>query len=1247
MAENLHFAIKLNNEALKKDAKESQNIIKGVADEATVEGEKMEKSFNRVGGAVAALFTAQKASMFIRSMVQIRGEFQQLEIAFSTMLRSGEKADKLMADLTKFAGETPFGLQSSANAARQLIAYGSAAETVIDELTMLGDVAAGTGTQIGDLVYLYGTLRTQGKAYTMDIRQFAGRGIPIYDELANVLGVAKNQVMDLVTAGKVGFPEVEKAFKNMTASGSMYGGLMEKQSKSVTGRIEELKDAIDVMFNEIGRSNEGITYKVISTASLLVENYEKVGKIIMELVAAYGTYRAVLISISAIEQLNMKIARQAVLEKRLALMANIKLSNAEAVAAARTKILTIAKQGLGKTLKSLATALTPNPYVLAATAVAGLTFAVYKLATADSAAEIATKSLSRAQEERAKATEEERSKTEDLMSSLKDETLTRRERKTILNELQKIYPSIFSNLDIESAKYIDIADKIKEVNGLLEQKTRSQLVHEINTTQELLDRLKSGNIMSFRERGEANQILGLGWGESLTIEANEMIKALEKHLSGLKRQEDDILIASFNAVTNEEKRNRLIIQRNELQEKYNNKLNEEKSVWGDDEFAKSVELQMMEKSILRLNSEIKKYGDTVVNTITKNKAYWEEEKKNAEEALGLLTSENTAKEWADARAKVAKAQAELAKYSLSGSGSQSGQTKKDSYIFDVQREEGIKKIQEDVKAFFDARRKANLEGVKAERQAEEEARVEYLIQWGNFEQKRIALIDKYELEASKAKTKAEKDGLLKSLEQSLKGLTSDELKSGGMFSKMFEDFEKLSTKSLNDILDLDQYIDQLDLSIEETKIFKEAILKARSEIEQRNPFKLLTNSWEDFIKALKSGDSDAIKSAVKGLEDGVQNVMSFATDVGNSVGSIFSSFGNDKVGEDINNILAIAGGAGQAAVGVGKLASGDIIGGVKDLAKGISDVVGGIVRMNDAVKEREIQKLQKQLEVLEESYNNLSKAIDKAYSGTAANLIRENEKLLQQQKAIIQKQLEAEKSKKKTDKDAVKRYEQAIKDIDEELSKVEDSIVEVIFGKGVQSAIDQFAQAYADAFIAGEDAAEASAKVIEDLIKGALVGAMKDDLADLVDDWMKLYSNYISDGIIDSYEQSRLDSLEDEMNRIALKHKKGFDRFVEKEEEEEPEERQGAKKGFATASQDSINELNGRFTALQQTASYIQIDTGQISASTKKLTEITGLALNYLSNIDKHTAHLESIKAGISNMKSGIDDINLKGVRIR
>ena len=138
--------------------------------------------------------------------------------------------------------------------------------------------------------------------------------------------------------------------------------------------------------------------------------------------------------------MNIIIARQAVRERQLALALLTKITNAEAIDLARTRILTLAKQGLGRSMKSLLTALKPNPYVLAAAAVAGLAFAVYKLATADSAAEIAAKSLTEAQKKRTQSVEDERSRTEELINKLKDETLTRRERQTILTDLQKNVP---------------------------------------------------------------------------------------------------------------------------------------------------------------------------------------------------------------------------------------------------------------------------------------------------------------------------------------------------------------------------------------------------------------------------------------------------------------------------------------------------------------------------------------------------------------------------------------------------------------------------------------------------------------------------------------------------------------------------------------------------------------------------------------------------------------------------------------
>ena len=159
-----------------KQLKDEYAAFKEEAGETVEVNEKMSVSLTKVLGVIGG---ATALKNFVTELVNVRGQFQQLEIAFSTMLKSKEKADKLMAELVDIAAKTPFDLQGVASSAKQMLAYGSSAENVGDELVMLGNVAAGVGSQLSDIAYLYGTLRTQGRAYAVDIRQFAGRGIPI------------------------------------------------------------------------------------------------------------------------------------------------------------------------------------------------------------------------------------------------------------------------------------------------------------------------------------------------------------------------------------------------------------------------------------------------------------------------------------------------------------------------------------------------------------------------------------------------------------------------------------------------------------------------------------------------------------------------------------------------------------------------------------------------------------------------------------------------------------------------------------------------------------------------------------------------------------------------------------------------------------------------------------------------------------------------------------------------------------
>lgn len=252
---------------------------------------------------MSVLGAAFSAQQFAKQAMVVRGEFQQLEVAFQTMLGSVEQADKLMNQLINTAAKTPFDLQGIANGAKQLLAYGVASEEVNDTLIRLGDIAAGLSIPLNDLVYLYGTTMTQGRLFTQDLRQFQGRGIPLANELAKQFGVTTDKVGELVTAGKVGFPEVQKAIVAMTNEGGKFGGLMDKQSQTIAGQISNIQDSITSMFNEIGKQSEGVINDALGSVSYLVENWKSVGEAIGVAASAYGTYKAVMMTTAAISNM--------------------------------------------------------------------------------------------------------------------------------------------------------------------------------------------------------------------------------------------------------------------------------------------------------------------------------------------------------------------------------------------------------------------------------------------------------------------------------------------------------------------------------------------------------------------------------------------------------------------------------------------------------------------------------------------------------------------------------------------------------------------------------------------------------------------------------------------------------------------------------------------------------------------------------------------------------------------------------
>lgn len=459
------------NDKLRQTTTRFDEMKKAATDAGTAfvrEGGMIDDALTKIAAGVAGAFAVDKIKDFVMEVVNVRGQFQQLEIAFKTMLGSGEKASKLMDQLVRTAATTPFDLQSVAQGAKQLLAYGTAAEDVNDTLIKLGDIAAGLSLPLGDLVYLYGTTVTQGRMFTQDMRQFMGRGIPMAEEIAKVMGVAEQEVAGLVTAGKVTADVFKKAIDGMAAEGGKFGGLMEAQSKTITGQISNIEDAVAMMFNKMGQQSEGVINTALSGVSYLVENYQEVGRQIGALVTAYGAYKAALITLTAVQRMNMTVLRQAVLAKQKAAAEGIALSNAEALAAARTKLLTLAQQGLVKAIKGVTAALASNPYTLAALAVAALTVAVFEMVTAESRAEKVTKATKDAIEAQKKAIEDYRQKIQSLIGTATDETKSTYERLEAYEALKKSMPDLV-------AKYKDLDEMTK---ALKEDGAKQRLIDD-------------------------------------------------------------------------------------------------------------------------------------------------------------------------------------------------------------------------------------------------------------------------------------------------------------------------------------------------------------------------------------------------------------------------------------------------------------------------------------------------------------------------------------------------------------------------------------------------------------------------------------------------------------------------------------------------------------------------------------------------------------------------------------------------
>lgn len=468
-----------------------QNAVHQTAARVEKDGKSIDDVILNIQNSMNIAIGGWSIGKFVNQMMQVRGQFQQTEMAFKTMLQSEEKADALMKQLIRTAAVTPFGVEDVTEGAKQLLAFNVAAEDVNKTLIELGDVAAGMGMNLKDLVMLYGTTIAKGKMDTMDLYQFLNRGIPIADEIAKVMGLdvtnAIKEVQKQIKAGKVTSDIFIQAMQSMTAEGSKFGGLMEAQSKTITGQISNIEDAIEQMFNELGKSQEGVINTGLGVVSTLVENWETVGKVVMTVVAAYGAYKAVVITMIALEKARIAIGS-----------AQAFLSLARSISSAKDAML----------LFNMATSANPLGLLLG-TVAAGITlFSVF-----GGSAEDASTTTNKFGDDATKASSRVESLL-DVIKALGDKTNEQAKKskayKDAVNELSTIY-----------AEYGITIDKIKEdESNLVDVKQQ-----EIDKSNELIEQIK----LESAERNRANAISQVNddYNKKITEAQEDLLKNLK------------------------------------------------------------------------------------------------------------------------------------------------------------------------------------------------------------------------------------------------------------------------------------------------------------------------------------------------------------------------------------------------------------------------------------------------------------------------------------------------------------------------------------------------------------------------------------------------------------------------------------------------------------------------------------------------------------------------------------------------
>ena len=454
-------------------------------------------------------------------MIRVRGEFQSMQTAIETMVGK-DMAGQLIPQIKELAKISPLTMSDMVGAEKMMLGFNIQAEDTIKYLKAISDISMGESGKFNSLTLAFSQMSAAGKLMGQDLNQMINAGFNPLQQISEKTGKSIATLKDEMSKGAVSAEMVQQAFIDATSAGGKFYNMSENASKTINGQLSMMQDAREAVFNELGTKSEGVIMKGIQVTTSLIENYETVGKVLVGLIATYGTYRTAVMLVTAAESKHTLV--------------EIGLTNARILAR--------------KAQLALNASMLTNPYVALATVVMGLTVTMWAMSDSTTAAARAQKEYNDIKNAASKKEQEHRQKIEELLTAARDESLATLTRQKSLEELRKEYPKIFERYDIEKLKLEDILKLKQQIN----EEDAKQSVQEIKNDyislkqtaskqQRYLQLFDNPDLRKNMSKSDM-QIWRMFAGKQSYVQVREQ---MEKNSELLKRYQKDVLDDNISA----------------------------------------------------------------------------------------------------------------------------------------------------------------------------------------------------------------------------------------------------------------------------------------------------------------------------------------------------------------------------------------------------------------------------------------------------------------------------------------------------------------------------------------------------------------------------------------------------------------------------------------------------------------------------------------------------------------------------